>query len=137
MVNSLIFISFFLSFLYRKMTVFDCLSIMIPLVSSMLALQFFSTISSMVPLPTTVAQPFLTVVIMYILTAVYAKIQCWKSDKAVTGRAIVPVLIFLAWVAAFIFPVTAPIMMVIGNSPFLIVALSLLYKIVYDKMFEC
>ena len=119
------------------MAITDCLSIMIPLVSSMLALQFFTTISSMIPLPTSVAQPFLTVLIMYILTATYAKIQCWKSDKSVLGRAIVPVLIFVVWVIAFIFPLTSPIMMIIGNSPFLIVALSLLYKMIYDKMFEC
>ncbi len=121
------------------MTVTDCLNIMIPLVSSMLALQFFSTITHILPmpLPTIIAQPFLTVLIMYVLTYISAKIKCWNSDKYISMRAIVPILIFLAWVAAFMFPLTAPAMMAFGNSPFLIVVLSLVYKLAYDKMFDC
>ncbi len=120
------------------MTVFDCLPLMIPLVASMLSLQFFTVLSSLLPFPSGVAQPLLTLLIMYILTIIYAKIQCWnKKDIYITIRAIVPNLIFLAWVIAFIFPLTAPVMFGIGNSPFLIVGLSLIFKIAYDKMFNC
>jgi hypothetical protein len=120
------------------MTVLDCLPLMIPLVASMLSLQFFTILSSFLPFPSGVAQPFLTLLIMYILTIIYAKIQCWKKkDIYVTVRAIVPNLIFLAWVIAFIIPFTAPVMFGIGNSPFLIVALSLIFKVSYDKMFDC
>lgn len=76
---------------------------------------------------------------MYVLTIIYAKIQCWKKkDIYITVRAIVPNLIFLAWFLAFIIPVTAPFMYGgVGNSPFLIVGLSLVFKLAYDKMFDC
>jgi len=119
------------------MSVFDCLSIMIPLVSSMLALQFFSTLSAVIPVGGVLGQPVLTLVLIYINTYLYAKIKCWKSDKSILGRAVVPTLIFLVWAFAFVFPLTAPIMMGLGNSPFLIVLLSLLYKTIFDKMFDC
>ena len=119
------------------MSVFDCISIMIPMIAAMFSLQFFSIISSIVPLPTSVAQPFLTVLIMYVLTYVYAKIQCWKSDKVISMRAIVPILLFIGWLAAFVFPLTAPFMMAFGNNPFFMVLLSLIYKLAYDSMFQC
>ncbi len=118
------------------MTVTDCIPMLIPLVASMLALQFFSVLSSMLPLGPGMGQPFLTVLIMYIVTYLYAKItKCWNSDKWIIARSIVPILIFVAWLAAFVFPLTAPFMMGIGNSPFLIVILSIVYKLAYDKMF--
>ena len=119
------------------MSVLDCLPLLIPLVASMLALQFFYTLSSMIPLPSGLAQPALTVIIMYFITFTYAKLKCWNSDKWISARAAVPVLIFLAWAFAFVFPMTAPLMNLFGNSPLLIVALSLLYKIIYDKVLTC
>ena len=118
------------------MAVTDCIPMLIPLVASMLALQFFSVLSSIIPVPSGIAQPFLTVLIMYIVTYLYAKItKCWNSDKWISARSIVPILIFIGWLAAFVFPLTAPFMMGLGNSPFLIVALSIVYKLAYDKMF--
>ena len=118
------------------MTVMDCIPMLIPLVSSMLALQFFSVLSSMIPGPTGVAQPFLTVLIMYIVTYLYSKITtCWNSSKWIFARSIVPILIFIVWLIAFVFPLTSPFMMALGNSPFLIVFLSIIYKVAYDKMF--
>ncbi len=117
----------------------DCVPMLIPLIATALALQFFSVLSNMIPVPAGLAQPFLTVLIMYIVTYLYAKIfKCWKSKKWISTRAIVPVLIFVAWLLAFIFPVTAPFMMGIGNSPFLIALLSIVYKLAYDHIFkEC
>jgi hypothetical protein len=118
------------------MSVTDCIPMLIPLVASMLALQFFSVLSSMIPVPSGIAQPFLTVLIMYIVTYLYAKVtRCWNSDKLIFARSFVPILIFIGWLVAFIFPLTSPFMMGIGNSPFLIVALSIIYKLSYDKMF--
>jgi hypothetical protein len=119
------------------MAVMDCVPMLIPLIATALTLQFFSVISSMIPIPSSLGQPFLTVLIMYIITYLYAKIfKCWKSNKWIWARAIVPVLIFVAWMLAFIFPVTAPFMMGIGNSPFLIALLSIIYKLAYDKIFS-
>lgn len=116
------------------MPVLDCVPMLIPLIASTLAIQFFSVLSSMIPVSG--GKPFLTVLIMYFVTYIYAKIfKCWKSDKYISLRAIVPVLIFVGWMIAFIFPLTAPIMMGIGNSPFLIALLSIIYKLAYDKMF--
>jgi hypothetical protein len=110
---------------------------LIPLIATALTLQFFSVISSIIPVPGGLGQPFLTVLIMYLVTYLYAKIfKCWKSDKWISARAIVPVLIFVGWMLAFIFPLTAPIMMGIGNSPFIIALLSIVYKLAYDKIFE-
>jgi hypothetical protein len=37
---------------------------------------------------------------------------------------------------AFIFPLTSPFMMAIGNSPFLIALLSIIYKLAYDHIFK-
>ena len=116
------------------MAVMDCVPMLIPLISSSLALQIFSVLS---PFPGGLGQPFLTVLIMYIVTYLYAKIfKCWNSDKSILARSAVPVLIFVAWLIAFIFPLTAPIMMGIGSSPFIIAALSILYKLIYDKTFS-
>ena len=116
------------------MSVLDCVPMLIPLIATALTLQFFSVLSSIIPIPSTLGQPFLTVLIMYFVTYLYAKIfKCWKSDKYIWARAIVPVLIFVGWLLAFIF---FPPMMSIGNSPFLIAILSIVYKIAYDKMFE-
>lgn len=110
----------------------DCVPMLIPLVSLTLAVQIFS----MFPISVPGGQPVLTLLIMYFVTYAYAKIfKCWKSDKRILLRSFVPILIFVAWVAAFIFPLTAPIMMGIGNSPFLIALLSIVYKLAYDKMF--
>lgn len=118
------------------MSVLDCVPMLIPLIASALTLQFFSILSSNIPISTGLGQPFLTVLIMYFITYIYAKFfKCWKSDKWISMRAIVPVLIFVGWILAFIFPLTSPIMMGIGNSPFLIALLSIIYKIAYDKMF--
>ena len=121
------------------MSVLDCVPMLIPLIATALTLQFFSILSSIIPIPSTLGQPFLTVLIMYFVTYLYAKIfKCWKSDKYIWARSMVPVLIFVGWMLAFIFPLTAPIMMGIGNSPFIIAALSIVYKLAYDKMFsEC
>ena len=119
------------------MPVLDCVPMLIPLIATALTLQFFSVISSMIPIPSTLGQPFLTVLIMYIVTYLYAKIfKCWKSDKYISIRAIVPVLIFVVWMLAFIFPLTSPFMMAIGNSPFLIALLSIIYKLAYDHIFK-
>jgi hypothetical protein len=119
------------------MSVMDCVPMLIPLISSILAINFFSMLSSIIPLPGGIGQPFLTILIMYIVTYLYAKIfKCWKSDKYIIVRAIVPVLIFVAWLLAFVFPVTSPFMFAFGNSPFLIAALSIVYKLAYDKIFE-
>ena len=86
-----------------------------------------------IPVPTALAIPFLTVLIIYIVTYLYAKIfKCWKSDKFIWARAIVPVLIFVGWLLAFIF---FPPMLSFGNSPFVIALLSIVYKIAYDKIF--
>ena len=118
------------------MSVMDCVPMLIPLIASVLTIQFFSIISSVIPIPvpTALATPFLTVLLMYIITYLYAKIfKCWKSDKWIWARAIVPVLIFVGWLLAFIF---FPPMMSIGNSPFIIALLSIVYKLAYDKMFE-
>jgi hypothetical protein len=90
-----------------------------------------------IPVPTALATPFLTVLIMYIVTYLYAKFfKCWKSDKWIWARAIVPVLIFVGWMLAFIFPLTGPFMIGIGNSPFIIALLSIVYKLAYDKIFS-
>ncbi len=118
------------------MSVMDCVPMLIPLIASTLAIQFFSVLSSIIPVPGGLGQPFLTVLIMYFITYIYAKVfKCWKSDKWIWARAIVPVLIFVGWLLAFIFPLTSPIMMGIGTSPFLIALLSIVYKLAYDKMF--
>ncbi len=118
------------------MTVMDCVPMLIPLIASSLAIQFYSALSSMVPVPGGLGQPFLTVLIMYVVTYLYAKVfKCWNSTKWVFARAVVPILIFVGWMLAFIFPVTSPFMMAIGNSPFLIAILSIIYKLAYDKMF--
>lgn len=115
------------------MPVLDCVPMLIPLIATALTLQLFSVI----PIPSTLGQPFLTVLIIYIVTYLYAKIfKCWKSDKYISIRAIVPVLIFVVWMLAFIFPLTSPIMMGIGNSPFVIAILSIIYKLAYDYIFS-
>ena len=119
------------------MSVLDCLPMLITLVASMLALQFFYTLSNIIPLPSGLAQPALTVIIMYFITYVYAKVRCWTSDKWISARAAVPVLIFLVWAFSFVFPMTAPLMNIFGNNPLFIVALSLLYKMIYDKLLNC
>ena len=110
----------------------DCVPMLVPLISLTLAVQLFS----MLPISVPGGQPVLTLLIMYFVTYIYAKIfKCWKSDKYIWARAIVPVLIFVGWLLAFIF---FPPMMSIGNSPFLIAILSIVYKLAYDKMFsEC
>ena len=114
------------------MSVMDCVPMLIPLIALTLAVQLFS----MLPIIPG-GQPFLTVLIMYIVTYLYAKIlKCWKSDKYISIRAIVPVLIFVGWMLAFIFPLTSPFMMAIGNSPFLIAFLSIIYKLAYDHIFK-
>lgn len=119
------------------MSVLDCVPMLIPLIASTLAIQFFSILSNMIPIPGGLGQPFLTVLIMYFITYVYAKIfKCWNSTKWISMRAIVPVLIFVGWMFAFIFPLTSPIMMGIGNSPFLIALLSIIYKLAYDYIFK-
>ena len=111
----------------------DCVPMLVPLISLTLAVQLFS----MLPISVPGGTPVLTLLIMYFVTYIYAKIfKCWKSEKRIWARSIVPILIFVAWVAAFIFPLTSPIMMGIGNSPFLIAVLSIVYKLAYDKMFE-
>ena len=115
------------------MSVMDCVPMLIPLIALTLAVQLFS----MLPISIPGGQPFLTVLIMYIVTYLYAKIfKCWKSDKYISIRAIVPVLIFVGWMLAFIFPLTSPFMMAIGNSPFLIAFLSIIYKLAYDHIFK-
>ena len=117
------------------MSVMDCVPMLIPLIALALTIQFFSVISSVIPIPvpTALATPFLTVLIMYIITYLYSKIfKCWKSNKWIFARAIVPVLIFVGWLAAFVF---FPPMLSFGNSPFLIALLSIIYKLAYDKMF--
>ena len=91
----------------------------------------------MIPLPSGIGQPILTVMIMYFITYVYAKVRCWTSDKWISARAVVPVLIFLVWAFSFIFPMTAPLMNIFGNNPLFIVVLSLLYKMIYDKVVVC
>lgn len=117
------------------MSVMDCVPMLIPLIASVLTIQFFSLISSIIPIPvpTGLATPFLTVLIMYIITYLYSKIfKCWKSDKWIWARSIVPILIFVGWLAAFFF---FPPMINFGNSPILIAILSIIYKLAYDKMF--
>ena len=114
------------------MAVMDCVPMLIPLISLTLAVQAFSILPISVPGGT----PVLTLLIMYFVTYIYAKIfKCWKSDKRILLRSVVPILIFVAWVAAFFSPI-APLMMSIGTSPFLIAILSIVYKLAYDKMFE-
>lgn len=114
------------------MAVLDCIPMLIPLISLTLAVQLFSTLPISIP----GGQPILTLLIMYFVTYLYAKVsKCLKSNKSIIARAIVPILIFVAWAAAFIFPLTAPVMMSIGSSPFLIATLSIIYKLAYDKMF--
>ena len=119
------------------MSVMDCVPMLIPLIATALTLQFYSVLSAVIPVPSTLGTPFLTVLIMYFVTYLYAKIfKCWNSTKWIFARAIVPVLIFVAWMLAFIFPVTAPFMTAIGNSPFLIALLSIIYKLAYDYIFK-
>jgi hypothetical protein len=114
------------------MAVMDCVPMLIPLISLTLAVQLFS----MIPISIPGGQPVLTLLIMYFVTYLYAKIfKCWKSDKKIWARAFVPILIFLGWVFLFFFPYTTAIMSVIGTSPFLIAILSIIYKLAYDKMF--
>ena len=114
------------------MSVMDCVPMLIPLIALTLAVQFFS----MLPISIPGGQPVLTLLIMYFVTYIYAKIfKCWKSEKRIWARSIVPILIFVAWVAAFFSPI-APVMLQIGTSPFLIAILSIVYKLAYDKMFE-
>ena len=115
------------------MPVMDCVPMLIPLISLTSAVQLFS----MSPISIPGGQPLLTLLIMYFITYLYAKFfKCWNSDKSILARAIVPNLIFLGWVFLFFFPLTTTIMLTIGNSPFLIAALSIVYKLAYDKMFE-
>ena len=116
------------------MAVMDCVPMLIPLIALTLAVQLFS----MIPISIPGGTPVLTLVLMYFVTYLYAKIfKCWNSSKRIWARSIVPILIFVAWVAAFFSPI-APIMMAIGNNPFLIAVLSIIYKLAYDRVFnEC
>lgn len=119
------------------MSVLDCVPMLIPLIATALTLQFYAILSATIPIPAGLGKPFLTVLIMYIVTYLYAKIfKCWNSNKWIFARAMVPILIFVAWMLAFIFPATAPFMNGIGHSPFLIALLSVIYKLAYDYIFE-
>jgi hypothetical protein len=117
------------------MAVMDCVPMLIPLIALTLAVQLFS----MIPISIPGGTPVLTLVLMYFVTYLYAKIfKCWKSDKKIWARSIVPNLIFFGWVFLFFFPYTTAIMMAIGNNPFLIAVLSIIYKLAYDRVFnEC
>ena len=115
------------------MPVLDCVPMLIPLIASNLSIAIFSSF----PGGGGVGEASLTVLIIYIATYAYAKIfKCWKSDKYISIRAIVPVLIFVGWLLAFIFPLTSIIMRGIGNNPFVIALLSIIYKLAYDYIFS-
>ena len=57
------------------MSVMNCLPIVIPLISSMLALQFFSTFSDMIPVGGALVQSILTLILIYVNTYLFAKIK--------------------------------------------------------------
>ena len=85
---------------------------LIPLIAATMSLQLFS----MLPMSVPGGQPLLTLLLMYIVTYLYAKFfKCWKSSKRIWARSFVPILIFVAWLMAFYFPLTAPIMIAIGK----------------------
>ncbi len=114
------------------MGVMDCVPMLIPLIAATMSLQLFS----MIPISVPGGQPVLTLLIMYVVTYLYAKIfNCWSSSKRIWARSFVPILIFVVWVIAFFSPI-APIMMAIGNNPILIAVLSIVYKLAYDHIFK-
>ena len=119
------------------MSVFDCVSIMLPLLAYLLA----TNLSNMLPFGGSPMgpHPLATLIMLYIVTVIYSKIKCWssKSIGEVSRKSFAPVSIFIGWAILFFIPFTMPIMWSLGNSSLAIIALSLLFKMVYDKVFEC
>ncbi len=108
----------------------SCIPLLIPLLSYSLASKY-----SPLGLETTIR--IVTVGLVFISTYIVSKIQCWNSDKYIFLRSLVPTLIFVAWWAAHYFPMTAPLMNLFGTNIFFIIALSFLYKFIYDYVMVC
>jgi hypothetical protein len=108
----------------------SCIPNLIPLLS-------FSLASKYSPFGLDATIRIVTVVLVFVSTYIVAKIQCWKSDKYIFLRSLVPTLIFVAWLVAHYFPMTAPLMNLFGTNIFFIIALSFLYKMVYDYVLIC
>ena len=110
-----------------------CIPLLVPLIGTYLA---SSVLNSWFPFDIPYAAQFVTVVLILIATYIVAKIKCWKSTKSIFGCSFVPTLVFIVWLGLFFFPLSSPIMNIFGNNVFVIVSLSLLYKIIYYSVFD-
>ena len=108
-----------------------CIPLLVPLFSSQIA----SSALSFFPFDIPFAIQFITVAIIIFATYVVAKISNWNSTQPIFWKSLVPSLVFIVWLGLFFFPLTSPIMLGIGSGVFALIALSLLYKIIYDAMF--
>jgi len=109
------------------MALTDCLPLLIPVIS--LYLVNTGILAEYAPGP---MKRVLFLGVIYLLTALVAKIKCWNTDVFVSLRAIAPVCIFIGWLILHYIPFTSGIMFAFGDNVFVIVALSLLYKMIYD-----
>jgi hypothetical protein len=108
----------------------SCIPLLIPLLSYSLASKY-----SPLGLDTTIR--IVTVGLVFISTYIVAKIQCWNSDKSIILRSLAPTTIFILWWGLHYFPMTAPLMNLFGTNIFFIIALSFLFKMVYDYVMVC
>jgi len=109
------------------MAITSCLPVLVPLLS--LYLVNTSMLTEYVPGP---MKKIAILGVIYLLTYIVAKINCWDQDIYVSLRAIAPVCIFIGWLILHYIPITGPFMYTLGDNVFVIIVLSLIYKMIYD-----
>ena len=108
-----------------------CIPLLVPLFGSQVA----SSALNFFPFDIPFASQVITVGIIIVATYVVAKLSNWNSTQPIFWKSLVPSLVFIVWLGLFFFPLTSPIMLTLGSSIFVLLALSLLYNVIYDAMF--
>ncbi len=110
------------------MSITNCLPLLVPLTAmNMTDINLFSFIPS-------VFTKILVLGLIYGLTILIAKWNCWSSETLVKValKALIPTVVFIIWTVLFYVPLTQGPMMIFGENIIIIVLLSILYKIIFD-----
>ena len=115
-----------------------CIPLLIPLLSYSLADKYLGG-SSITGFLAAGSVKFATVFIIFLSTWIVSSIKCRGKNKSNFLRSFAPTAIFIAWIAAFYapFPPLTVFMRVFGTNVFFMIALSFLYKMVYDYTMVC